>query len=62
MKKDRVRTTVTIPIELLEATDKAVKSGKAKTRFLNFRGKLDDLTIAQLDRALSIALDLPGQK
>jgi mRNA interferase MazF len=33
----------------------------SKTRFLNLRGKLDDREIAQLDRALSIALDLSGQ-
>jgi metal-responsive CopG/Arc/MetJ family transcriptional regulator len=32
MKKDTVRTTFTIPRELLEATDKAIKSGKAKSR------------------------------
>jgi metal-responsive CopG/Arc/MetJ family transcriptional regulator len=32
MKKDTVRTTFTIPIKLLEATDKAIASGKAKSR------------------------------
>jgi metal-responsive CopG/Arc/MetJ family transcriptional regulator len=32
MKKDTVRTTFTIPRELLEATDKAIESGKAKSR------------------------------
>jgi metal-responsive CopG/Arc/MetJ family transcriptional regulator len=32
MNKNTVRTTVSIPVELLEATDKAVKSGKAKSR------------------------------
>lgn len=33
----------------------------SKTRFLNLRGKLSEDVIAQLDRALAIALDLPGQ-
>jgi mRNA interferase MazF len=33
----------------------------SKTRFLNLRGKLSEDAIASLDRALSIALDLPGQ-
>jgi mRNA interferase MazF len=32
-----------------------------KTRLLNLRGKVSDTKIAQLDRALAIALDLPGQ-
>ncbi|MGL5795499.1 MAG: ribbon-helix-helix domain-containing protein [Waterburya sp.] len=32
MKKDTVRTTFTIPIKLLEATDQAIKSGKVKSR------------------------------
>ena len=33
----------------------------AKTRFLSLRGKLSQEIIAQLDRALLIALDLSGQ-
>jgi mRNA interferase MazF len=33
----------------------------SKTRLLNLRGKISDSLIAQLDRALAIALDLPGQ-
>ncbi len=32
MKTETVRTTLTIPRELLEATDKAVLEGKAKNR------------------------------
>ncbi|BAZ86555.1 ribbon-helix-helix domain-containing protein [Dolichospermum compactum] len=32
MKTETVRTTLTIPRELLEATDKAVLQGKAKSR------------------------------
>jgi metal-responsive CopG/Arc/MetJ family transcriptional regulator len=32
MKAETVRTTLTIPRELLEATDKAVLEGKAKSR------------------------------
>ncbi|PPJ64914.1 ribbon-helix-helix domain-containing protein [Cuspidothrix issatschenkoi] len=32
MKTETVRTTLTIPRELLEATDKAVLEGKAKSR------------------------------
>ena len=33
----------------------------AKTRLLRMLGKLSEVTIAQLNRALLIALDLPGQ-
>lgn len=33
----------------------------SKTRLLNRRGKVADGEIAQLNRALAIALDLPGQ-
>lgn len=33
----------------------------AQTRMLRLRGKLADATLAQLDNALLIALDLPGQ-
>lgn len=33
----------------------------AKTRFLGFRGALSASALAQLERALLIALDLPGQ-
>ncbi len=33
----------------------------AKTRFLQFRGMLSPLSLQQLERALLIALDLPGQ-
>jgi mRNA interferase MazF len=33
----------------------------SKTRFLSLRGRLSENAIAKLDRALSIALDLPGQ-
>ena len=32
MKKSTVRTTLTLPLSLLEATDKAVSAGKAKSR------------------------------
>jgi metal-responsive CopG/Arc/MetJ family transcriptional regulator len=32
MKKNTVRTTFTIPVELLKATDGIIKSGKAKSR------------------------------
>jgi mRNA interferase MazF len=33
----------------------------SKTRFLSLRGRLSENAIAKLDRALLIALDLPGQ-
>lgn len=33
----------------------------AKTRFLRLRGMLSSSSLTQLDRALLIALDLPGQ-
>jgi metal-responsive CopG/Arc/MetJ family transcriptional regulator len=32
MDKRTIRTTLTLPIELLEATDRAVSEGKAKSR------------------------------
>ncbi len=32
MENQTVRTTLTIPAELLEATDRAVREGKAKSR------------------------------
>lgn len=32
MKQDTIRTTLTLPSELLKATDEIVKAGKAKSR------------------------------
>jgi metal-responsive CopG/Arc/MetJ family transcriptional regulator len=45
MKAETIRTTLTIPKELLEATDKAVLEGKAKSR--------NDFVIQALKRELA---------
>jgi metal-responsive CopG/Arc/MetJ family transcriptional regulator len=50
MKKDTVRTTFTIPRELLEATDKAIESGKAKSRN-EFMAKALERELARQKRA-----------
>jgi metal-responsive CopG/Arc/MetJ family transcriptional regulator len=47
---ERVRTSVAIPAELLRDVDEIVR-----------RGALSHATLAKVDRALLIALDLPGQ-
>jgi metal-responsive CopG/Arc/MetJ family transcriptional regulator len=63
MKKDTVRTTFTIPIELLEATDKAIKSGKAKSRNEFIAMALErELAVqkrAEIDEALTEMLQDP---
>jgi len=63
MKKDTVRTTITIPIELLEATDKAVKSGKAKSRnefmAIALQKELAAQKRAEIDDALAEMLQDP---
>ncbi|HLP90735.1 MAG TPA: ribbon-helix-helix domain-containing protein [Nostocaceae cyanobacterium] len=45
MKVETIRTTLTIPRELLEATDKAVLEGKAKSR--------NDFVVQALKRELA---------
>ncbi|MBD2570543.1 MULTISPECIES: ribbon-helix-helix domain-containing protein [Nostocaceae] len=45
MKAETIRTTLTIPKELLEATDKAVLEGKAKSR--------NDFVVQALKRELA---------
>ncbi|MBK1988146.1 CopG family transcriptional regulator [Sphaerospermopsis aphanizomenoides BCCUSP55] len=45
MKAETIRTTLTIPKELLEATDKAVLEGKAKSR--------NDFVVKALKRELA---------
>jgi metal-responsive CopG/Arc/MetJ family transcriptional regulator len=63
MKKDTVRTTFTIPRELLEATDKAIKSGKAKSRNEFIAKALErELAVqkrAEIDEALTEMLQDP---
>jgi metal-responsive CopG/Arc/MetJ family transcriptional regulator len=63
MKKDTVRTTFTIPIELLEATDRAIASGKAKSRNEFITMALErELAVqkrAQIDEALTEMLQDP---
>jgi metal-responsive CopG/Arc/MetJ family transcriptional regulator len=63
MKKDTVRTTFTIPIELLEATDKAIASGKAKSRnefiALALERELAVQKRAEIDEALTEMLQDP---
>ena len=46
MKVETIRTTLTIPKELLEATDKAVLDGKAKSR--------NDFVVQALKRELAM--------
>ncbi len=43
------------------ALGEQVRTIIAKTRFLRLRGTLSSSSLSQLDRALLIALDLPGQ-
>ncbi|MGH2412637.1 MAG: ribbon-helix-helix domain-containing protein [Microcystaceae cyanobacterium] len=57
MKKQTVRTTLTLPAELLEATDQAVYQGKAKSRneFVAqaLRRELAAMKRAEIDAALA---------
>ncbi|MBW4631019.1 MAG: ribbon-helix-helix domain-containing protein [Iphinoe sp. HA4291-MV1] len=57
MKNHTVRTTLTLPSELLEATDKVVQEGKAKSRneFVAqaLRRELAALKRAEIDAALA---------
>ena len=50
MKKSTVRTTLTLPSALLEATDRAVREGKAKSRN-QFVAKAIENELASLRRA-----------
>ena len=63
MKKETVRTTLTLPSELLEATDKAVSSGKAKSRneFVAqaLKHELAALKRAEIDAALALMAQDP---
>ena len=56
MKNQTVRTTITLPAELLAATDKAVSQGKAKSRneFVAqaLMHELEALKRAEIDAAL----------
>ncbi|MDR9894841.1 ribbon-helix-helix protein, CopG family [Aetokthonos hydrillicola Thurmond2011] len=56
MISDNIRTTLTLPKELLEATDKAVREGKAKSRndfvALALRRELAAMKRAEIDAAL----------
>lgn len=57
MKQKTIRTTLTLPLELLEATDKAVSQGKAKSRneFVAqaLQHELTALKRAEIDAALA---------
>jgi metal-responsive CopG/Arc/MetJ family transcriptional regulator len=57
MKNQTVRTTITLPAELLEATDKAISQGKAKSRneFVAqaLLHELEALKRAEVDAALA---------
>ena len=57
MKNQTVRTTITLPAELLEATDKAISLGKAKSRneFVAqaLLHELETLKRAEIDAALA---------
>ncbi|MCF4966431.1 CopG family ribbon-helix-helix protein [Nostoc sp. CMAA1605] len=56
-KNPTVRTTVTLPAELLAATDKAISQGKAKNRneFLAqaIKNELEAIKRAEIDAALA---------
>jgi len=57
MEKQIVRTTLTLPYELVEATDQAIRQGKAKSRneFVAqaLRHELAALKRAEIDAALA---------
>lgn len=57
MEKQTIRTTLTLPYELVEATDKAISQGKAKSRneFVAqaLRHELAALKRAEIDAALA---------
>ena len=61
MKKQTVRTTLNLPSELLEDTDRAVSQGKAKNRneFVAqaLRNELAALRKAEIDAAFSAMAD-----
>ena len=61
MPNHTVRTTLTLPAELLEATDRAVREGKAKSRnefvALALRRELADLKKTEIDAAFAAMAD-----
>lgn len=61
MKKHTVRTTLTLPAELLEAADNAVKQGKAHSRnefvALALRHELAAQKRAEIDAAFAAMVD-----
>ena len=61
MANQTVRTTLTLPAELLEATDKAVNAGKAKSRneFVAqaLRHELAAIKRAEIDAAFALMAD-----
>lgn len=63
MEKQTVRTTLTLPCELVEATDKAISQGKAKSRneFVAqaLRHELAALKRAEIDAALAEMAQAP---
>ena len=63
MKESTLRTTITLPKSLLEATDQRVKEGKAKNRndfiTLAVKKQLEQLKREEIDTALAeMAQDL----
>ncbi len=61
MENHNVRTTLTLPIELLEATDRAVREGKARSRnefvALALRRELTAQKRAEIDVAFAAMAD-----
>jgi metal-responsive CopG/Arc/MetJ family transcriptional regulator len=57
MEKQKVRTSLTLPAELLEAIDKIISQGKAKSRnelvAQAIRNELDTLKRLEIDAALA---------
>lgn len=64
MKKETVRTTFTLPSELLEATDRVVSQGKARSRneFVAqaIKRELAALKRAEIDAELSLMAQDPN--
>lgn len=49
MKSDKVRTTITLPVELLEKADRVIKAGKIESRNKLFARALEN-EIAAMER------------
>ncbi len=61
MKKKTIRTTLTLPLELIEAADRAVKAGFAKSRnefvAISLESKIAEVKKEQIDREFAKMTD-----